>query len=290
VNAKSIFDKAAAWVAVILGFILGRTIGLVGVLLLYLPIGIGIWVANKYSTKIKNNVLTTLVWANLVAWIIPFIGLFIGTITSTLLVNGKVDKKYKNLVENLSVFGIIFSLSNGALGTIHSLASNPPAYSYGRFAQHLILFAVGIYILWFAIRIHFDRKYKSNFQKVLLGSATFFMLWIGVAVCMGVGEAWSTSSSSNNKSSDSTGSLTENNSKAEYWKSFQSACETEALKNSGVTSENASSYCGCMVNGLQENFTPAQAENGGNDPTSKFSTTVNNLRPGCAESAGLVLQ
>jgi len=101
----------------IISFLFGRFLGLVGIIILFVPGALGWWLATLYSKKNEgaNSFINFICWANLLTWIIPPVGAFtVGFSLSLSGIYGKTSKKYIIL----GLIGMAASIINAIIGVM----------------------------------------------------------------------------------------------------------------------------------------------------------------------------
>ena len=103
--------------AVLLSNFIGRTLGILGIAIVWGPLLLALWLSSWY-TKRKNpsgKLLTRLAWSNTATWLFPPLGLFTASATLGMSnASGATPRKYRVL----GVIGLVLSALNGLAGAL----------------------------------------------------------------------------------------------------------------------------------------------------------------------------
>lgn len=113
----SLFEKIVEYTAAIIGFLIGKYFGFLGILLFIGPIILGDYIPNWYMKRenINYKLIKFIGWSNVCTWILPPLGIFTGTLSVKF---ASYDNKQKIKYRVLGVIGIIFSLANAVVGIL----------------------------------------------------------------------------------------------------------------------------------------------------------------------------
>lgn len=119
-TSNTFFSGAAGFLSMVVGILVGKYIGILGLILYVVAGGIGYVFGQVYSKskKINKNVIEIICWSNVLTWLLPPLGLMTGFATwqfSETLVNRR--RRYLTL----SIIAIILSLGNGFWGAYNAI-------------------------------------------------------------------------------------------------------------------------------------------------------------------------
>lgn len=122
---KSSLEKLLIGVFGIFAFVIGRTIGLLGILVVGMILGVpsylGWWLGNR-KVNIPLSTIRIVSWLGLVTWVIPPLGLLSGTFV--LSAGNHLRTEEKRIVIPLAVLTIILSLGSATYGILLNLAQS----------------------------------------------------------------------------------------------------------------------------------------------------------------------
>jgi len=118
-GAKSVLDQVVTFGSIIIGFVIGKYLGLV-VFLFLGALYVGQWFPKWYLKRERANITLVkwIVWSNVLTWLLPPLGVMTGFAALEFGNHFPGDrKKYKTI----AIVGIVASLINALLGVLNNI-------------------------------------------------------------------------------------------------------------------------------------------------------------------------
>jgi hypothetical protein len=118
-GAKSVLDQVVTFGSIIIGFVIGKYLGLV-VFLFLGALYVGQWFPKWYLKRERANITLVkwIVWSNVLTWLLPPLGVMTGFAALEFGNHFPGDrKKYKTI----AIIGIVASLINALWGVLNNI-------------------------------------------------------------------------------------------------------------------------------------------------------------------------
>lgn len=119
---QNALEKSLSWVAGIAAYLIGRFLGLIVLMVIFIPAGIGAWLANYYmkSKQKFNDKVKYFMYLNFVSWLFPIAGFF--TSFATITMGGRIkDKKTSRNWQTIGWVALTASFFNSLVGYLQAL-------------------------------------------------------------------------------------------------------------------------------------------------------------------------